>query len=209
MSIVYLLIILGIVLVVVAAVVVREARRRDSVPPKPVFDLEEAVDFVADRLPDDITARLGFGDVEQLITWDLEYIRSKGVAGNGTAPRITEKVVVGGTEVIDYVLQRADAAGMDVTPGEVHTVLECTLQYLAAIHAVGSEAPVTDRQETSDRPRRLPDETISGLPKPKPAPQSTPDDTASDDGDDGDASGGEGEGEGGPSGGPQLPGSLN
>lgn len=51
-----------------------------SAPPRPLFDLAEAVDFVAERLPFDATAELSYDDVRQLVTWHLDYLQEKGVA---------------------------------------------------------------------------------------------------------------------------------
>ena len=36
-------------------------------PRRSVYDLEEAVEFVADRLPDDLTARISFDDVRSVL----------------------------------------------------------------------------------------------------------------------------------------------
>lgn len=51
-----------------------------SQPARPLFDLEEAVDFVAERLPDDVTAELSYDDVRQLVEWHLDYLQERGVA---------------------------------------------------------------------------------------------------------------------------------
>lgn len=51
-----------------------------SAPPRPLFDLAEAVEFVAERLPFDATAELSYDDVRRLVGWHLDYLQEKGVA---------------------------------------------------------------------------------------------------------------------------------
>ena len=54
---------------VIAAVVVgREARRLDAMPARATIDIDEQVLFVADRLPDEVTSELSYGDVRQILT---------------------------------------------------------------------------------------------------------------------------------------------
>jgi hypothetical protein len=131
----------AVVAFVIAAVVIgREARRLDALPRRPVFDLDEAVEFVANRLSFEVAAELSHDDVRQLLRWHVEYFRSRGVTANGDgAPAPT--VVVGGSETVDYLLGRAGAAGLDVTPPQVHEVLEAQYTYLRAIGAIGPPQP--------------------------------------------------------------------
>ena len=126
----------------IAAVVIgREARRLDAVAPNPVFDIDEAVAWVADRLPFEVSAVLSHGDVRQIIDWNLEYFRTRGVSNNGHSTDIAGLVVVGGAETVDYVMHRAQLAGIELTPAQVHAVLDAQMSYLEAIGAVGPEAP--------------------------------------------------------------------
>jgi len=136
----------GVVIVVVvfaiAAVVIgREARRLDAVPPRPVFDIDQAVAWVADHLPFEISAALSYGDVRKIIDWNLEYFRSKGASGNGSKPGPEGPVVVGGAETVDWVLARAQELGTNYSAEHVHAVLDAQMSYLEAIGAIGPEAP--------------------------------------------------------------------
>lgn len=141
MAMIYTFLALGIVFAIAAVVIGREARRLDAVPPQPVFDLDEAVDWVAEHLPFEVSAVLSHEDVRRIIDWNLEYFRSKGVSGNGHGPNVEGPVVVGGAETVDYVLHRAEALGSPYTPAQVHAVLDAQMSYLEAIGAVGPEAP--------------------------------------------------------------------
>ncbi|MCY3967345.1 MAG: hypothetical protein OXF21_02095 [bacterium] len=48
-----------------------------------VYDLAEAVDFVSERLPDTLTAKLSYDDVEAVLLWRLDHLRLKGAATYG------------------------------------------------------------------------------------------------------------------------------
>jgi hypothetical protein len=139
---VVLVVVLAAIAVVVIALVAvgREAFTLGAQPKQAHFDLEEAVNFVADRLPDEITAVLTFDDVRSILRWHLEYLRDRGVPvrrdQNAGGP-----VVVEDDEGIAWVLGRADEAGLEVTDEEVATVLEVELEYFKAIGAIGGQAP--------------------------------------------------------------------
>jgi hypothetical protein len=141
MGLVFGVLAVALVLVIAAVVIGREARRLDAVPPQPMFDLDEAVTWVADHLPFEVSAELSHDDVRQIIDWNLEYFRSKGVSGNGHTADSEGPVVVGGAETVDYVLLRAEAVGSPYTPAQVHAVLDAQMSYLEAIGAIGPEAP--------------------------------------------------------------------
>jgi len=132
----------AVVLVVVIALVAvgREAFTMAAQPKQAHFDLEEAVNFVADRLPDEVTAILTFDDVRSILRWHLEYLRDRGVPvrrdQNAGGP-----VVVEDDEGVAWVLGKADEAGLEVTDVEVAVVLDVELAYFQAIGAIGGEAP--------------------------------------------------------------------
>ena len=141
MGIIIGVIVLALVFAVAAVVVGREARRLDAVPPRPTFDLDDAVLWVAEHLPFEVSAELSHADVRRIIDWNLEYFRTRGVAGNGSSHALQEQVIVGGSETVAYVLERAKAAGADYTPVQLHAVLDAQMSYLEHIGAIGPEAP--------------------------------------------------------------------
>jgi hypothetical protein len=130
----------ALVVVIALVAVGRESFTLGAQPKQALFDLEEAVEFVADRLPDDVTAVLTYDDVRSLLRWHLEYLRDRGVPVRRDQ---TEggPVVVEDDEGIAWVLGKADEAGLEVTDTDVATVLEVELAYLDAIGAIGGEAP--------------------------------------------------------------------
>ena len=141
MTVVYILVALALAFAIAAAVIGREARRLDAEPPRPVFDPDEAVEWVANHLPFEVGAELTHDDVRRIIGWNLEFFRSKGLSGNGSSLHVETPLVIGGAETVAYVLQKAAAAGADYRPDHVHAVLEAQMSYLEAIGAIGPEAP--------------------------------------------------------------------
>lgn len=135
---------LAVAFVIAAVVVGREARRLDAAPPEPAYDRDEAVEFVANRLAPEVAAVLSHADVDRILQWNLDWFATLGVSsnGHGASPRPAgDAVVVGAAAAVDHALRRARAEGLDVTPAQLHAVLEEQLRYLEAIGAVGPEAP--------------------------------------------------------------------
>jgi hypothetical protein len=140
MAVIYAVLALVVIFAIAAVVVGREARRLDAVPPTPTFDMDEAVEFVAEHLPFEVGAELSHDDVRRIIDWNLEFFRLKGVSGNGHGAATEGPVVVGGAETVDYVLARADSQGLTYTAAQVHAVLNAQMTYLENIGAIGPEA---------------------------------------------------------------------
>src|SRR5437899_10387466 len=93
----------GVIFAIAAFVIGREARKLDSAPPQPVFDIEEAVAWVADHLPFDVSAVLTYDDVRRIIDWNLEYFLSRGVPSNRSAPHLDGSVASGVPGVVCHV----------------------------------------------------------------------------------------------------------
>jgi hypothetical protein len=140
MTLLFTVLAIAAVFAIAAVVVGREARRLGTVPPRPVFDFEEAVAWVCRHVGDEVAAVLTPDDVRQILNWHLEYFRLKGLSTNGDSASTEGPVVVGGAETVDFVLHRAEAAGSTFTPAQVHAVLDAQMTYLEAIGAVGPAA---------------------------------------------------------------------
>jgi len=132
--------VIGLVMAVAAGAIGREARRLDALPPRAVFDLDEAVQWVAEHLPDEVTAQLSYEDVRQLLDLSLDHLRSLGLAGRTTGEAVEAEVVVDEAAAVAAVLDRATQAGMDVSAHDVRSVVSAQLAYLQAISAVGPPA---------------------------------------------------------------------
>jgi hypothetical protein len=143
--------VLAIVLIVIGAVVVfaiaaaavgTAAGRLATEPPKNFFDIEEAVEFIADRLPDDLTARCSYDEVRQVLYWHLGYLKTKGLAAEGTPEILADRngrgpVVVADDDSIGWVLGKASDAGLELDDVDVLLIVDAELEYLRAIGAIG------------------------------------------------------------------------
>jgi molybdopterin converting factor small subunit len=130
---------IGVVLVVVIGLVVlgRETARLSSAARPAVFDLSEAVDFIADRLPAETQARISHDDVRWVLLADADLLED---ATAEVSPEEEETEVVDEEVAIARILELADATGREIADGDVVAVLVGRMAYLEAIGAVGPEA---------------------------------------------------------------------
>jgi hypothetical protein len=138
-----ILLVVGITFAIAAVFVLREAGRLATEPLPPVFDTEEAYDWVVEHLPDDVAATLTPADVRRILDFQLEFLSRKGVTGNGSAsePKPRADVVIGGAELVDHICARSRETGEEYLPEQVYGVLDTQMGYLRAIGAVGGAAP--------------------------------------------------------------------
>jgi hypothetical protein len=155
------------VFAIAAATVGREAFRLGHQPPPTIFDLDEAVHYVADDLPEDSQARLTYDEVRLLVLAEVEHLRAQGVLGLlGEEPDLARPhrrseereapempgppgapgapgtgngrpVVVADDDAVAVVLGRAEAEGIEVSDDDVFLVVSSLHRYLAEIGAVG------------------------------------------------------------------------
>lgn len=141
MTLVFLLVGAALVFVIAAVFVGGETFRLGHTPTSTVFDLEEAVDYVAEHLSDEAAAGLTMDEVRDLIRFSLDHFRSKGVtAMPGEELEVDADgapVVLADDDAVAVVLGRADDRDMVVTDGAVLEVLDLLLAHLAEIGAVG------------------------------------------------------------------------
>jgi len=131
---------------VIAAVSIGGVTARLAQRPRPsVYDLEEAVDWVAEDLPGDVTAQVSFDDVRAVLIWYVEYLTAKGVATYATAAEIDgDVVVVPEDERLGWILGRSDEAGpgepgAELTDEQIVAILRSNSSYERSIGAIGDE----------------------------------------------------------------------
>ena len=137
-AVVAVLVIVGIALVAVGKVTAELAgTTRVS-----VFDLDEAVGYIADRLALDTAGQLSYDDVRTILGWHLDYFEERGVA---TENRLDDlpvvPVVTDDDGSVAYVLGRVSDAGLAVADEQVVEVLDLQMAYLDAIGAIGGVVP--------------------------------------------------------------------
>jgi len=106
-----------------------------------IFDLDEAVADVGDRLPEGVQARLTYDDVRTLIVATLAHLRQKGLTAlpGEEVDRTGERpeVVVADDDAVAVVLGAVEAQGLDVTDEDAFEVIRALLAHLQQIGALG------------------------------------------------------------------------
>jgi hypothetical protein len=133
-------VVVGVVLAIAAALVFREAARLSEEPPDAVFDPDDALGWVVEHLDDVVAATLTERDVERILGFQMEYFRQRGVSHNGTRTEADVPLVFLPEEAVGYIVDRCAATGEEYLPEQVEAVMECQLDYLRYIGAIGREA---------------------------------------------------------------------
>ncbi len=136
-----------LVFIVAALAIGRETHRLDAMPPAPSFELVYAVDWIAERLPEEVSAQITYEDVRDIVDWHLQELAEHGLK---QVPGVItgEVVLVDAGAAVDAVMYRALADGREFTLGQVRAVLDGELAYLEAIGAVGAPADGKSDAET-------------------------------------------------------------
>jgi hypothetical protein len=133
--------VVAIVAVVVMGLVVigRETNRLAHTARPAVFELEEAVQYIVDRLPDASSARLSLDDVRWILRADVDLLEE--ATADPDSPDDPE--VVDEDDAVARILGAADDSGRDLVDEDVVAVLDGRSAYLRAIGAIGPEADPT------------------------------------------------------------------
>ena len=137
-----------LVFAIAAGTVGREAHRLDSIAPRAVYQLDEAVDFVADRIPPESQARLTPEEVEKLLVAHLRWMHEHGLQPDKAVDArqlIDENVVITEDTLVAYLLATAEEEGVELLDDvDAVNVVDAHLAYFEAIGAVGPQAPLDD-----------------------------------------------------------------
>ena len=135
--------VIAVLVFVIAAVAIgRETHRLDAVAPAPTLDLYDAVDWIAEQLPAEISAHITYEDVRDIVTWHVEEMQERGVEPTMGADGLL--VIVDEERSVESLALRALREGRDVDPRHIRAVLDGELAYFAAIGAIGPLADAPD-----------------------------------------------------------------
>ncbi len=147
-TLVFALVAAVLVFAIAAGTIGREAHRLDAMPPRAVYMLDEAVDFVADRLPPESQARLTPEEVDQLLRAHLRWLREQGLQPDRAVDArqtIDDQVVISEDALVAYLLAEAERVGVELLDDvDAVNVVDAHLAYFEAIGAVGPQAPLDD-----------------------------------------------------------------
>ena len=134
----------ALVFAIAAVTIGREARRLDSVAPRAIYELEQATQFVADRLPSDAQARLTYAELRKLLVFHMRWLHDRGLQPEGVIDRrqdIVDEVVIDEQTVAAYLLGAAEQNRIEILEDvDVVHVVQAHLEYFSAIGAIGPES---------------------------------------------------------------------
>ena len=73
------------VFLIAAGTIGREAHRLDAFSPRVVYEFAEAMEFVAERLPESTQARLTQDELHQLLLAHMQWLRARGLQPERTS----------------------------------------------------------------------------------------------------------------------------
>jgi hypothetical protein len=133
-----------LVFAIAAVTIGREARRLDSVAPRATYELEQATQFVADRLPSDAQARLTYAELRKLLVFHMRWLHDRGLQPEGVIDRrqdIVDEVVIDEQTVAAYLLGAAEQNRIEILEDvDVVHVVQAHLEYFNAIGAIGPQS---------------------------------------------------------------------
>lgn len=135
----------AVVAIALASVGIAVGRLEHETVPA-VYRLSDAVEYVADRLPDEVTARISYDDVRTVLGWHLDWFASVGLATShgqelgDPAVAVDDMAVADTDAACDAVVARSlQEGGPD--PVDVVCILEAQLAYLDGIGALSAGEP--------------------------------------------------------------------
>ena len=132
------------VFVIAAVVIGREARRLDAVAPRVVYEIDAAVEFVADSLPAETQARLTLDELRELLIGHINWLSDRNLVPQDVIDRrqdIDSPLIVDETHLAAHLLNEANKRGVEVLDDvDVIHVVDAHNAYFAAIGAVGPQA---------------------------------------------------------------------
>lgn len=137
-----------VVFVIAAAVVGREAHRLDALAPRAVYQPDQALSFVAERLPASTQARLTLDELEALLALHMRWLHAKGLQPDDAVDHVQDidtPLVIAEDSLSAFLLGEAEASGVELLDDvDVVHVVEAHLDYFEAIGAVGPRATDPD-----------------------------------------------------------------
>ena len=132
------------VFVIAAVSIGREAHRLDAVAPRAVYMLDDAVAFVAAKLPTESQARLTFDEVQQLLVAHMRWLHAKGLQPRDVIYRpqdIDDELVVSEDTITAWLLGEAERLQIELLDDvDAVRVVQAHLAYFEEIGAVGPRA---------------------------------------------------------------------
>ena len=131
------------------SIVLVSARLRQT-PTQTMLDLEKAVEYVAENLPEEITMRVTHDEVRLLLRWQITYFRKKGVASYGDIDIEAEMaalrnnvIVTHEDDLVDELIRRSEHSKLDIEVVDIVCITDLVNKYMKEIGAIGDEISKT------------------------------------------------------------------
>ncbi|MDG2301501.1 MAG: hypothetical protein P8L22_06975 [Acidimicrobiales bacterium] len=131
------------------SIVLVSARLRQT-PTQTMLDLEKAVEYVAENLPEEITMRVTHDEVRLLLRWQITYFRKKGVASYGDIDIEAEMaalrnnvIVTHEDDLVDELIRRSEHPKLDIEVVDIVCITDLVNKYMKEIGAIGDEISKT------------------------------------------------------------------
>ncbi len=108
-----------------------------------VFDLDEAVLAVSERLPAGVTAELSYADVRDIVRWHMADLRAQGLRPPTAleVPQDPSRLTVVDEEAsVASLIARSASEGRSYGTADITAVVEAHFEHLREIGAVGPPA---------------------------------------------------------------------
>jgi hypothetical protein len=110
-------------------------------PERVVFDPDQSLEFVAEALPAELTARLTYDEVRRILRLFHDHLHASGVATTA-GEEADDVAVIDPVTAADDVVERAANVDITIDRADALAVIEAQMAYFEAIGAVGE--PVDD-----------------------------------------------------------------
>lgn len=140
----------AVAVIVIALLMVGWAVGKTSeMPDQIVIEAEEAIEFCAQALPVEVTSVLSYDELRRALRLHLEWIQFYhwSPEGQSDGPLLFEEF-----DALDYVMERADAVGLDISREHAAAVIEAQSSYLQVVGAIHVEDPVLVENDLADHP---------------------------------------------------------
>jgi predicted ATP-grasp superfamily ATP-dependent carboligase len=132
------------VFVIASVVIGREARRLDAVAPRAVYEIDAAVEFVANKLPTATQSRLTMEELRGLLLSHLNWLSERNLMPADVTDRVQDidtPLIVDENILSAFLLREAENRGIELLEDvDVIYVVDAHNAYFAAIGAVGPRA---------------------------------------------------------------------
>ena len=156
-----------VVLVVALLFVGWAVGKTSSMPDQIVIDAHEAIEFCAQALPVEVTSTLSYDELRRLLRLHLEWVQFYHWApeGESDGPILFEEL-----DAVDYVIERTDSIGLDVSRDHAVAVIEAHSSYLQVMGAIHLDDPVAVESDLADHPALSQGAVSSALDESEPEP---------------------------------------